>query len=431
MNVRVFPTTRLEGTIILPASKSYSVRAFMIAACGGQSRIGSPSLCDDALAAAMVAKKLGARINRHGQEWEIRANEAREDLKCIDVKESGTVLRMLLPLVALRAQPARVIGQGTLKGRPNHHLVHTLQQLGVSVAGVGKKHSVPIDFAGGQISGGRVMIDGSLSSQFISALLMVCPQLPQDSTIRIFGPKVVSTDYITMTLQVLEEAGIRIDRSTPRCFKIPGGQVYKGLRSFSVPSDYGLAAFLMAAAALVPSCVTLKGILDDKFIQADGRILPILQRMGVVFHKTSRAIILSGPFQLKGGVFSLKDCPDLLPILSILALFANRAVKFTHIEHVRAKESDRISDLACELRKVGASLEEGRDFLTIHPRAQQEYKQDVTVRSCSDHRLAMAFAVLGLRTGIHVEGMECVSKSYPDFLRDLKALGGKIQRQSH
>lgn len=430
MNVRVFPTTRLEGDIVLPASKSYSVRAFMIAACGGRSRIGSPSLCDDALAAAMVAKKLGARISRHGQEWDIAANAAREDLKCIDVKESGTVLRMLLPLVALRDQPARVIGQGTLKGRPNHHLVQTLQQLGVAVSGVGKKHSVPIDFSGGQLSGGTVVIDGSLSSQFISALLMVCPQLPQDSTLKISGPKMVSTDYITMTLQVLKAAGIRIDRRSSRCFKIPGGQVYKGLRSFSVPSDYGLAAFLMAAAALVPSKVTLKGVLGDKFIQADGRILPILQRMGVVFRKTSRSLRLSGPFQIKGGVFSLKDCPDLLPILSVLALFADRPVKFTHIEHVRAKESDRISDLAHELRKIGASLDEGRDFLTVQPRSPQEYRQNVTVNPYSDHRLAMAFAVLGLRTGIQVKDMECVAKSYPDFFRDLKALGGKIQKQS-
>ena len=423
MNVQIFPIKQLKGSVQLPASKSYSVRAFMTALCGGTSCIISPSLCDDALAAAMVSKKLGAKIERQSDAWNIIAHAGREDLKCIDVRESGTVLRMLLPLVALREKSARVIGQGTLMGRPNHHLVRSLKKIGIIVRGSGPNHSVPIDFFGGTFKGGTIKIDGSLSSQFVSAMLMACPQIPQDSVIKITGKKIVSMDYILMTLQVLKEAGICIEKKDLRTYFIKGGQKYKGLKSFHVPSDYGLAAFLMAAAALTDSKILLKGTLRDDFIQADGRIFDILEKMGVEFEKTSRSIQLAGPFELKGGVFSLKDCPDLLPILSVLALFANRPMKFKHIEHVRSKESDRISDLANELKKVGARIDEGKDFLVVHPLKETECQQNVELDSHHDHRLAMAFCILGIRIGTKVKDVECVAKSYPGFLKDLRVLG--------
>ena len=195
-----------------------------------------------------------------------------------------------------------------------------------------------------------------------------------------------------------------------------------------MPSDYGLAAFLMAAAVLTESKVLLKGALSEKFIQADARVLPILKKMGVVFTKTSRSIRISGPFAVKGGTFSLKDCPDILPVLSVLALFADRPVKFTHIEHVRSKESDRISDLSRELKKTGVRIDEQRDSMTIFPSENFHYKQNVTLNSHHDHRLAMAFCVLGLRLGAGVKDVECVAKSYPEFLKDLRSLGAKFTK---
>lgn len=428
MNVHIFSKNQLNGSVMLPASKSYSVRAFLIAACGGRSSIISPSDCDDALAAASVARQLGARIKKQGNVWKVEAGAGRESLERINVKESGTVLRMLLPLVALRNKKAKIIGEGTLKGRPNHHLIQTLQKLGVSVKGVGVKHSIPIQFSGGEFSGGNLAINGSLSSQFVSALLMACPQMTKNSLIKVVGKKIVSVDYITMTLQVLKKSGIVISRKDFRNYKIKGGQKYKGLKSFHVPSDYGLAAFLMAAGALTDSNIVLKGSLKDDFIQADGHIVPILKKIGVKFQKTSRSIKMRGPFSLKGGVFSLKDCPDLLPILSVLALFANQPTTFTHIEHVRAKESDRIADLANELVKVGARVEEGRDFLRVFPLREIDCKHDVILDAHHDHRLAMSFCVLGLRLGIKVKGVECVAKSYPNFLRDLRSLGVTIKK---
>ncbi len=428
MNVRVLPTPILNGSVSLPPSKSYSVRAVMIAACGGQSRIISLSQCDDALAALSVARSLGARIFRTGEVWHITANAGRQNFRKINVKESGTVLRMLLPLVALTGQPACVVGEGTLKGRPNRHLIETLRLRGVHVSGIGPGHSVPVCFSGGIFRGGAFSIDGSMSSQFVSALLMACPMISQSSRVHIAGSKVSSADYITMTMQVMAQAGVVVDKVSGRDYRIIGGQRYKGLKAFRIPSDYGLAAFLMAAAVLTQSDIRLTGFLNDQFIQADAHILAILKKMGVIFHKTSRSIRIKGPFSLKGGVFSLKDSPDLLPILSIVSLFADRPTKFLDIAHVRVKESDRISDLRRELMKVGARIDEGPDFMVVHPLKETECKHGILLNAHQDHRLAMALCVLGLRIGTKVKGVECVAKSYPKFLRDLRALGAKLHK---
>jgi 3-phosphoshikimate 1-carboxyvinyltransferase len=403
--LNVPPVKRLQGRIHLPASKSYTIRAFIIAARGGVSQIKDASECEDALIALKIARALGASVRP----------------KTFSVGESGTTLRFLLPLLALYTHKAKVQGKGTLVGRPNAHLCETLRRQGMDIRGRGEKESVPIVFNGGTLRGGRVLVDGSLSSQFISALLIALPTLKADSRIVLTGREMVSQDYIQMTIQILARAGIVIKRVSKREYTIKGGQKFKGLKDFYVPSDYGLAAFAMAAATLLPSDVILQGNLDEGLIQSDGHIFEFLKKMGVGFEKTGKVIKVKGPFELKGGVFSLKNCPDLVPVMSILALFAKGKTKLVGIHHARAKESDRISDLRKELLKVGARVSETNDALTIEPRAT--YKNGQLLDSHHDHRLAMAFTVLGLRIGCRVKGIESSHKSYPAFVNDMKALG--------
>ena len=421
----VNPVHSLKGCVFLPASKSYSIRAVLIAACGGISRLINPSDCDDAKIAMSVAKYLGSDVRREkGKKWKMIAKCHRPNLAKINVGESGTVLRFLLPLLSLYQRKSTVVGEGTLQGRPNHHLLNTLRSRGVKIKGVGAKESIPIRLSGGELSAGKMEIDGSLSSQFISALLIACPQLKENTQLMIQGKQIVSADYVTMTLAVLKMAGINIRPSGQRLFSIPGGQKFKGLKDFTVPSDYGLAAFLLAAGILVKSDVTLEGHWNDKLVQADGRILEFLSRMGVRISRTSRAIKLKGPIALKGGNFSLKDCPDLVPIMAVLALFAKGPTRLSDIQHARAKESDRISDLRQELLKVGADVREEKNVLIIHPRPA--YRSNVLLDPHHDHRLAMAFAVLGLRVGTKIKDIECVSKSYPAFVKDIKSLHAQV-----
>ncbi len=424
MIFRVEPASFLKGTVNLPGSKSYSIRAFLIASCGGHSLIKNPSDCDDALVAMRIAKDLGAQIiplKKNG--WKFFASNFKKTFlktKTINVKESGTVLRFLLPLAALKGQPLVITGEGTLKGRPNHFLTQTLRQMGVHIEGQGSRESVPIHFKGGHLKGGRVTIDGSLSSQFISALLIMCPQLDEDTRLILKGQEIVSSDYVTMTLQILKKAGVVVRQKTAREYVIKGRQKFKGLKNFNVPSDYGLAAFLMAGGALVKSDVTLRGYLKDDLIQADGAVLGFFKKMGVRFVKTSAFIKIKGPFEFRGGIFSLKNCPDLVPIMAVLALFAKGKTHLIDIEHARAKESDRISDLRHELLKIGADIKETSNGLVINPQAH--YKSNCFLDPHHDHRLAMAFAILGLKVGVRIKDMECTKKSYPRFVRDLKSI---------
>jgi len=415
------PVKRLNGRIHLPASKSYSIRAFIIAACGGNSQIKHVSDCEDAHIALKTACALGAKVSFKGSIHTLKASLVKVKSKTFSVGESGTTLRFLLPLLGLHVHQARVLGKGTLVGRPNVHLCETLRRQGMDIRGVSDKESVPIIFNGGQLQGGRVTIDGSLSSQFISALLITLPSLTNDSRLILTGKELVSLDYIQMTTEILSKAGVHIKRISSREYLIKGGQSFKGLKNFYVPSDYGLAAFTMGAAAILPSNVTLQGNLDDNLIQSDGHILEFLQRMGVRFEKTSRAIKMKGPFNLKGGIFSLKNCPDLVPIMSVLALFAKGRTKLVGIHHARAKESDRISDLRNELLKVGAMVSETKDALIIDP--IENYKTGQLLNAHNDHRLAMAFTVLGAKIGCRVQGIESSHKSYPAFVNDMKALG--------
>lgn len=418
------PIKNLKGKVFLPASKSYSLRAFIVAACGGRSHIIHPSDCDDSIVASKVAKALGAKVKRlPDNQWMVEANLVKKLPAEINVGESGTALRLVLPLAALRDNSTVITGEGTLKGRPNKFLIDTIKSMGSNIKGSGSNDSIPIRISGGQLSGGKITIDGSISSQFISALLLTLPQLSADSILMLKG-KQVSFDYITMTLLVLEKAGIQVEAVTKRKFKVSGNQRFKGLKRFTVPSDDGLAAFLLAAAMMVESDVRLTGHFNEKLIQADGQIYSLLERMGVAFKKTSRSIQIKGAQNISGGRYSLKDCPDLLPILCVLALFGDRETCFYDIGHARVKESDRISDLRKELLKIGADIRETADKIYIKP--VKQYRSDVTLDPHHDHRLAMAFCVLGLKIGVTVKDTECINKSYPGFLKDFKSIGGKV-----
>ncbi|MBF0122088.1 MAG: 3-phosphoshikimate 1-carboxyvinyltransferase [Candidatus Omnitrophica bacterium] len=426
MNLKISPIDKISATIDLPASKSYSIRAFFVALCGGRSHVIGVSDCDDARVAMRIAKALGSKIRKTDKGLVIDALGVGRFLSVlhIDVGESGTSLRFVLPLLPFHVRSAHVTGRGTLIGRPNQHLCKTLRACGLKIKGNGPKESVPISYDGGELSGGLVTIDGSVSSQFVSALMIASARSLKDTRLVMTG-RLVSQDYVTMTRQILQRAGIRSVLKSSREFLIPGGQKFSGLKNFYVPSDYGLAAFWMVAAALLKSDIKLKGHFDDSLVQSDGAILGLLKKMGVQMTRTSHMICIKGPTTLKGGIFSLKDCPDLVPIMTIVAMFAKGTTRLVDIGHARVKESDRISDLREELLKVGADIEEKKDELIIQPRATYGGRAGASLPVLDphhDHRLAMAFAVLGLKVGLIVKDVECTSKSYPGFVRSFRCL---------
>ncbi|MDP8265463.1 MAG: 3-phosphoshikimate 1-carboxyvinyltransferase [Candidatus Aceula meridiana] len=420
------PSASIKGTINLPSSKSYSIRSALIAACGGKSQVNNISSCDDAKVALRAARYLGAKVTSSKKNSiTISVQQEKKLSSSLNVGESGTVLRFILPLAALRPTKSIIKGEGTLCARPNNHLIETLKKMGCDIRGKGKKQTVPITLSGGELGGGKLSIDGSLSSQFVSALLIAAPLLQENSKLFIKGKKVVSQTYIQMTLLVLRKTGIRIEQISKRLFLIKGKQRYKGLKKFIVPSDYGLAAFWLAAGALLNSDVILKGYFDHRLVQADGAILDFLKRMGICFQSTRKQLRIKGPCVIKGGSFSLKNSPDLLPIMAVMAMFAKSKTRLYGIAHARIKESDRISDLRNELLKVGAKITEKKDEIIIYP---QEFYKTATLDPHNDHRLAMAFAILGLKIGLKVKNVECTAKSYPEFVFDLKKIRAKVRK---
>ncbi|MDP3143674.1 MAG: hypothetical protein Q8N14_07080, partial [Candidatus Omnitrophota bacterium] len=315
---------------------------------------------------------------------------------------------------------------GTLKSRPNHYLIEALRHRGANIRGRGVKETVPIKIKPAVFRSGEIEIKGTLSSQFISSLLITLPNLPADSLLKIKGGYIVSQPYIDMTLAILQKAGIKIVKRNLRQYFIKGGQRFRGLKTFIVPDDFGLAAYFMVAACLLKSQVTLKRNSSDNLVQADRNILLLLKKMGARIKITPTVITIQGPQRLRGGSFNLRDCPDLVPVMAIAAIFAKGRTKLYGISHVRQKESDRISDLRTELIKVGADIKESRDSLVIQPGTF--LKPDIWLNPHNDHRLAMAFCVLGLKIGAIVEDVECIAKSYPAFLDDLQLLKVHLRR---
>ena len=428
MNLKVIPSTYLKGTIKSPPSKSYSIRAFIVASLGGKSKIVNPSNSIDSQVAISNCRKLGAKIKKAGANlYSVTGfDKNNQSKRVLDVKESGTTLRFLISLASLFPGKTTILGRGTLKTRPNKPLIDTLKKLGLKIKGNGRNEAVPIIIEGKQLKGAAIKIDGTLSSQFISSLLITCANFTSNTHLTITGNSIVSLPYIDMTILTLKKAGVRIRKINRRKYLIYGNQKFKGLGKFIVPPDYGLSAFFMAAASLIKSGVFIEGLGLDSFVQADKKILYCLRKMGVRFAMRKTGLSVKGPFSLKGNNFSLKDAPDLIPVLGILALFANTKTRLCGIKHARIKESNRISTFRDELIKLGAKVKEKEDELIIYP--CRSLKSNVILNPHNDHRLAMAFCILGLVVGTRVKNVECISKSYPDFLRDLKKIGGKFTK---
>ena len=423
MNLSVKPTPRLKGKIIPPNSKSYSIRAFIVAPLGGKSKIINPSISEDVKVAIDACRQFGAKIKKiNSKTWQVTSEDLRFP-KILNVRESGTSLRFLLSIASLSPRKIILKAKGTLSSRPNKPLISVLRKMGANIKGSGARETTPIIVKKGEVKAGKIIVDGTLSSQFISSLLIATPLLKKNSLIKVSGKYVVSVPYIDMTLAVLKKAGIKIEKRGIRNYKVKGGQSFKGLGSFKVPVDYGLSAFSMAAACLIDSNVILKADRDN-LVQADKKIFEFLRKMGAKPKISKKSIVIKGPVRIRGGDFCCRDCPDLVPVLGILALFANKRTRIYDIGHLHAKESDRISDFRSELIKVGAKVKESKDELIIYPTSK--LRRNSKINPHNDHRLAMAFAILGLKTGITIKDIECVNKSYPNFLRDLKSLGAKF-----
>ena len=432
--------SRIEGEIIAPPSKSYTHRAITIAALAKKTEILYPLLSGDTGATINAAKCLGATVtveqNVKGQKIKVEGCDgipATPD-DVINAENSGTTLRFFTAVSALCDGAAVLTGDASLRKRPNVPLLTALNELGAGAFSTKGDGTAPL-VVKGRLTGGETAIDGSISSQFISALLIACPLTAKDTYIQ--ANNLSSLPYMSMTTEVLEQAGVEISFSTSSgsndyYFHVAGGRSYD-LRRYTVPGDFSSSSYLLAAAAITDSKIKVRNLFPSA--QGDSRIVELLRGMGAAirWNKEGGVVEVQGAASsgLRAISVDMRENPDLVPTIAVLAAVADGTTEITGVAHLRYKETDRLRFLAEELTKLGARVTEREDGLVIEGRKEKGLNA-AKVYSHDDHRLAMSLCIAALATtgGTVVEGADCANISYPSFFTDMRALGADITLSS-
>jgi 3-phosphoshikimate 1-carboxyvinyltransferase len=417
------PTGPLNATVRVPGSKSVANRALICALLAeGESRITGLPDGDDTSVIVDVLEQL-KRYRREGDAVVVSGSRVVKLPGIIDAKLAGTSSRFMTAVAALGEATCIVDGGEPLRGRPMADLHDALSSLGADVTPFGEVGHLPISVSRGSLAGGRIAIRGDVSSQFISALMLIGPMLSDGLDLDITG-ELVSRSYVEMTATVMRAFGATAVLKDQAIAISPGGYVPS---NFVVEPDFSSAAFPLAALALREGsvCIPSLGLAST---QGDSEILKILSEMGCSVSESGTDVSVSRTeTPVRGIHIDMADCSDLVPAVAVAMLFASTSSRITGVGFIRRKESDRLGDLAHELRKVGATVEVEEDGLLIQP------IKDVVPAELSthhDHRLAMAFALLALSVdGIGINSPDVVSKSWPSFFADMEPILGTSKSQ--
>lgn len=410
----------VRGSIRPPGSKSITNRALVCAALAdGPSQLTGALKSEDTQVMAAALQKLGittdvstdgTTINVTGCGGIIPAEQA--DLY---VANSGTTVRFLSGLVAIGNGQFCLDGNDRMRQRPIGQLTDALQQLGVDARCASDAGCPPVDITASGIAGGPIRLRGDISSQYLSAVLMAAPYAKQDTTIEIVGP-LVSVPYVEMTLAVMRAFGVEAHANDNQTYRIPAQQTYKG-QPYAIEPDASAASYFWAAAAITGGKVTVEG-LSKESLQGDVAFCECLTQMGCEVEYETDSVTVTGG-SLRGITTDMRDISDTVQTLSAVALFADGPTTITNVGHIRHKETDRIGDLATELRRLGAAVEESTDGLQIQPAALRPAQ----IKTYDDHRMAMSLSLVGLRSpGVVIEDPSCTQKTYPHFFDDLQRL---------
>ena len=409
------PLGRVHGTLTPPCSKSYAQRALAVSLLAeGVTTLSNIEFCQDTRSALVCIRTLGARIE------EVDASTLRIEggLRPLDVRlqvgESGLASRLFTPIASLCDVPIRIEGTGSLLERPMQMMIAPLRHLGVEVSDTAGR--LPFEVCG-PIRGGEIEVDGSLSSQFITGLLLALPLAQEDTTLQV--DCAVSTPYLDMTIDTAARFGVEIFHKEYREFFIPGRQRYTATH-FAIEGDWSAAAMLLVAGAVAGE-VRVENI-SALSKQADTAILDALTRAGAHIEVEPEAVTAARPETLQAFTFDATHCPDLFPALAALAANAEGESTLYGVSRLIHKESNRAKALLEEYTKLGirVSMDEEQDALLICGGAIHATQ----VESHNDHRIAMSLAVAGLCSDgtMQIADAECVAKSYPDFFEDLERI---------
>ncbi len=420
MNCKV-GKARISGKIICPTNKSYTHRAIFLASLAdGESKIKNVLRSADTNATLEACKNFGIEIKEDNYDLILRSSSDKSiNSTDIDAVNSGTTIRIAAAIAALGEGKTRLTGDESLQKRPMQPLLDALESIGAKCSST--EGNPPITVSG-KIKGGEVSIPGNVSSQFISALMIVAPRTENGIVLNIEGD-LVSKPYLDATIATMRKFGASVKTHIPYKKYTVLPQIYKSA-TFVVPSDFSSLALLLAAAVLIGDDLKINVNIGD-LPQGDESFIDILEMLGVKISITEDMISVSSPEKLSGGRFDLGNTPDLLPPLAIMALKSSKPIEIFNVKHARFKETDRIAILARELPKIGMKVTEKEDGLILE--SPHEMKGAV-LDSENDHRLFMAFCIAGMYVGdCTVSNAESVSVSYPTFVEDLNKVGASLK----
>ncbi len=411
---------RVDADVTVPGSKSYTNRALVCAALADGVSVLSGTLVSDDTAAMLdclhalaIATQLDERTGNltiegcHG-----RLPRQTATLAC---RLSGTTARFVTPMACLGDGPYRIDGGVPLRARPMIDQFSALRVLGADIVSVDRVDHLPVDLRRAGFRGGSVKVPGNVSSQFLSGLLLAAPCFPDGIRVQV-TTDLVSRSYVELTLQTMDAFGAQITSTDDQHFAVaPGG--YRA-RPYTVEPDASAASYFFAAAALTAGRVRVQG-LGRSSHQGDVAFADILARMGCMLTNTPDGIEVRGPEQLRGVEVDMRDCSDVAQTLAAIAPFADSPTRITGIGFIRRKETDRIAAMVTELNRCGIQAVEESDGVLIHP----GIPQPAQIHTYDDHRMAMSFALIGLRCpGITIEDPGCVAKTFPDYWTALERL---------
>ena len=410
--------SEISGTVSAPSSKSYTIRGLMCAALArGESEIAHPLSSEDTEAAATVLSRVGVRVRPEAGRWRVSGgdfHEPGEDLFCGD---SAATLRFMTAICSIIPGKCRLVAGPSLARRPVGPLVRALRQLGVDCHSRGEV--APVVVNGGRLKGGVAELPGDISSQFISALLFAAPFAEEGVKIKLTAP-LESKPYVLMTLDCLKNFGVGV-KHTPALdeFEIVR-QSYRPTR-YEIEGDWSSVSYFLALGA-VAGDVAVENLNPESF-QGDKMLLNFLREMGAPV-EVSRNSVKVRKSRLKPIKADLTDSIDLLPTMAALAAAAGGTSELSGIARARLKESDRVAAVSEGLQRMGVAVTEEKDKLVI----AGSRLTGAVIDSHNDHRIAMAFSILGtLAGGTTIDGAECVNKTFPGFWDILKSIGGKVR----
>ncbi len=424
--IRIQPKSNVEASLSVPGSKSLTNRALIVAALAdGVSTLQGALVAEDSEVMVRALSTLQIPVSVKGTSIKVgglggAVPAARAEL---DLRLSGTSLRFLTALVSLGRGYYRLDGNERMRQRPVQDLLTALAPLGVKAWTAFETGCPPVIVEASGLKGGTTEVAGNLSSQYLSALLMAAPYAEAPVTLEVAG-ELQSKPFIDMTLGLMKDFGVTVAREGYRRFFVRPAR-YRA-RRYEIEGDAMAAGYFWAAAAITGGRVKVDNV-GSTSCQGDKRLAEVLGRMGCRVTWEARSCSVQAPEGgvLRGGVFDLNDMPDQAQTLAVVALFADAPVRIENVWNLRVKETDRLAALRSELSKLGAQVEEGKDYLVVYPLTAPA-RGGVEIETYGDHRMAMAFALAGLRLpGVVIKDPACVAKTFPDFfsyLFDLPAV---------